>query len=78
MGSTPAGSSSTSTAPAASGGATSSGAVTSATATSVTTGLPDDERTPLHSEEVGFRPPDHLPASETPASENAALIFERS
>ena len=32
----------------------------------------------LSAEEVGFRPPDHLPAEDAPASENAALIFERS
>jgi hypothetical protein len=34
--------------------------------------------TPLHSEDVGFRPPDRLPENAAPASENAGLIFERS
>jgi hypothetical protein len=32
----------------------------------------------LRSDEVGFRPPDHLPDAKAPESENAALIFERS
>ena len=38
----------------------------------------DPEHQALSADEVGFRPPDHLPAEEAPASENAALIFERS
>ena len=33
---------------------------------------------PLSSENVGFHPPDHLPSQTTPASENAAMLFERS
>ena len=37
-----------------------------------------DSRPALRSEDVGFRPPDHLPTETTPASENAALLFERS
>lgn len=37
-----------------------------------------DSRPALRSEDVGFRPPDHLPTKTTPASENAALLFERS
>jgi len=32
----------------------------------------------MRSEDVGFCPPDHLPKQSTPASENAALLFERS
>ena len=35
-------------------------------------------RPALRSEEVGLRPPVHLPTATTPASENAALLFERS
>ena len=38
----------------------------------------NDSRPALRSEDVGFRPPDHLPTANTPASENAALLFERS
>ncbi len=41
-------------------------------------GAESDSRPALRSEEVGFRPPDHLPTETTPASENAALLFERS
>ena len=37
-----------------------------------------DSRPALRSEDVGFHPPDHLPTETTPASENAALLFERS
>lgn len=37
-----------------------------------------DSRPTLRSEDVGFRPPDHLPTETTPASVNAALFFERS
>ena len=37
-----------------------------------------DSRPALRSEDVGFRPPVHLPTETTPASENAALLFERS
>ena len=32
----------------------------------------------LRSGDVGFRLPNHLPTETTPASENAALLFERS
>ncbi len=40
---------------------------------------PDPHARPsLRSEDVHFRPPDHLPTETTPASENAALLFERS
>jgi len=35
-------------------------------------------RPALSSENVGFHPPDHLPSQTTPASENAAMLFERS
>jgi len=35
-------------------------------------------RPAMRSEDVGFRPPTHLPTQTTPASENAALLFERS
>ena len=35
-------------------------------------------RPAMRSEDVGFRPPNHLPTETTPASENAALLFERS
>ena len=35
-------------------------------------------RPAMRSEDVGFRPPNHLPTDTTPASENAALLFERS
>ena len=35
-------------------------------------------RPALRSEDVGFRPPIHLPTASTPASENASLMFERS
>jgi general stress protein 26 len=41
-------------------------------------GADPDSRPALRSEDVGFRPPDHLPTETTPASENAALLFERS
>jgi len=37
-----------------------------------------DSRPGLRSEDVGLRPPNHLPTETTPASENAALMFERS
>ncbi len=37
-----------------------------------------DVRPALRSEDVGFRPPVHLPTQTTPASENASLLFERS
>lgn len=40
---------------------------------------PQADRPPdISSEEVGVRPPDRAPSDEAPASENAALIFERS
>jgi len=35
-------------------------------------------RPAMRSEDVGFRPPDQLPTQTTPASENVALLFERS
>jgi len=35
-------------------------------------------RPSMRGEDVGFRPPNHLPTETTPASENAALLFERS
>jgi general stress protein 26 len=35
-------------------------------------------RPSLRSEDVGFRPPNHLPSDTTPTSENVALMFERS
>lgn len=38
----------------------------------------DATRPDITSDEVGFRPPDRLPSEDAPASENAALIFERS
>jgi len=41
-------------------------------------GVDAGSRPALRSEDVGFRPPVHLPAATTPASENAALLFERS
>ena len=41
-------------------------------------GADADSRPALRSEDVGFRPPVHLPTETTPASENAALLFERS
>ena len=41
-------------------------------------GASPDSRPALRSEDVGFRPPNHLPTGTTPASENAALMFERS
>ena len=41
-------------------------------------GVDAGSRPGLRSEDVGFRPPVHLPAATTPASENAALLFERS
>ena len=41
-------------------------------------GADPDSRPAPRSEDVGFRPPDHLPTETTPASENAALLFERS
>jgi hypothetical protein len=37
-----------------------------------------EPRPDIASDEVGFRPPDRLPSEDAPASENAALIFERS
>ena len=44
-----------------------------------TADLADDAARPdIASDEVGFRPPDRLPSEDAPASENAALIFERS
>jgi general stress protein 26 len=41
-------------------------------------GADPDARPALRSQDVGFRPPVHLPSETTPASENAALLFERS
>ena len=41
-------------------------------------GVDADSRPALRSGDVGFRPPVHLPTETTPASENAALLFERS
>ena len=41
-------------------------------------GADPESRPAPRSEDVGFRPPDHLPTQTTPASENAALLFERS
>ena len=41
-------------------------------------GAEPDSRPALRSEDVGFRPPVHLPTETKPASENAALLFERS
>ena len=41
-------------------------------------GADADSRPALRSEDVGFRPPVHLSTETTPASENAALLFERS
>ena len=37
-----------------------------------------DARPALRSQDVGFRPPDHLPTENTSPSVNAALLFERS
>ena len=42
------------------------------------TGAEAGSRPALRSEDVGVRPPNHLPTKTTPASENAALMFERS
>ena len=41
-------------------------------------GADGDARPALRSEDVGLRPPNHLPTETTPASENVALMFERS
>jgi len=41
-------------------------------------GVNPGSRPSMRSEDVGFRPPDHLPTETTPASENPALLFERS
>ncbi len=41
-------------------------------------GADTHSRPALRSADVGIRPPDHLPTQTTPASENAALLFERS
>jgi general stress protein 26 len=41
-------------------------------------GAEPDARPALRSEDVGFRPPNHLPTETTPTSENVALLFERS
>ncbi len=41
-------------------------------------GADPGSRPALRSEDVGFRPPDHLPGEATPVSENVALLFERS
>ena len=41
-------------------------------------GAAPGSRPGLRSEDVGFRPPNHLPTETTSASENAALLFERS
>lgn len=53
---------------------------TSATETAQTAKTTTDaERPPdITSDEVGYRPPDRAPSDDAPASENAALIFERS
>jgi general stress protein 26 len=41
-------------------------------------GADPGSRPSLRSEDVGFRPPNHLPTQTTPTSENVALMFERS
>lgn len=51
---------------------------TEADASGTSGARPGTQETGLESEDVGFRPPDHLQEDEVPASENASLIFERS